>query len=803
MNSLLQDLRFALRGLKNSPLFAMTAILTLAIGIGANGAIFSVVNAILIKPLPYVEPDRLVVLKEVSYRGEWNISYPNFLDWRQRNTVFEQMAVYRPIGNSAIQLGSLTDMVNSAWSEPALFPLLGARFVIGRPFSIEEEKNDAPVVVVSKAVWTRDFGADRNIIGKAITIDGQPRTVVGVLDDFPLDPSDLWFPLGKVTHPVQLDRANHPGFKAVARLKATVTLLQARQEMIAIAKALEEQYPSSNFGWTVSVTPMNDSLVGGVRPTLIVLISAVGFVLLIACSNIANMLLARASTRVREMAIRCAVGATRRDVVRLYFAEGAMIAILGATAGSLLAWWIVDSLRPTAAQFLPQGKPIGIDHVVLLFSLAISVVACILFSTAPAWNQANLGPGESLSITRHSQTASRRDRRFLWGVIAAEVAFSAVLLVGAGLMVRTLHALDQVDLGFRTDHLLMAAVRPAYGTLKTSADQAAYDDALLSRLQNTPGIESVAISWPGAANTWGWSPPLDFREHPVEKGHEPIGLGATVSNDFFRTMGIAVVRGRTFNAQDRAGSPIVGVVNEAFVRRFFAFDRDPVGMHFRLAGDDKDFGQWATIVGIVRDTRSGPTADIQPRVYWSSSQFPQYGASILLRTTVPPDTLRTTVKQQILAVNSTNLISGMKTMDEVLYEVTARQRFTRLLLLAFSSVALLLAGIGIYGVLAYSVSRRTREIGIRMALGANVHSISSLVVSESAAPVLIGAVAGLSISVALAGFMKALLFHVQPLDPITMISVFLLLAVVSLLAAWLPVYRATCVDPADTLRAQE
>ncbi|HZU22417.1 MAG TPA: ABC transporter permease, partial [Terriglobales bacterium] len=704
MRPLLLDLRFAFRGLLKSPVFALTAILTLGLGIGANAAIFSVVNAVLVKPLPYVQPDRLVVLTEASYRGEWNISYPNFLDWRQRNTVFEQMAVYRPVGNSAVQAGSSTDMVNSAWSEATLFPLLGARFVAGRPFSTQEENSDAAVVVITRKLWLRDFGGDRNLIGKPVTVDGRSVTVVGVLDEFPLDASDVWFPLGKVTHPVQLDRASHPGFKAVARLKSNASLSEARQQMSNIAKALEQQYPASNYGWTVKVTPMNDYLVAGVTATLLVLLGAVGFVLLIVCSNIANMLLARASSRVREMAIRCAIGATRWDIVRLYLAEGILIALAGAAAGTLLAWWTVETLRVPAAQFLPAGKPIGVDGAVAGFALGLSVLACLVFSTAPAWNRANLGPGESLTATGRGHTDSRRNCRFLWAVIAAEVAFSAVLLVGAGLMIRSLRELNRVDLGYRPDHLLIASVRPGVGPLKTPADQAAYDHDLLSRLQNLPGVESAAISWPGPANSWGWSPPLDFKEHPVEKGHEPVGLAATVSNDFFRTMGIPLLRGRTFRAEDRIGTPLVGVVNEAFVRRFFPADPDVLGMHFRLAAEDATFGQWATIIGVVRDTRARATSQVLPQVYWSAAQCPQYGGSVLMRTRVAPQSLRESAGRAIMAMNPANLIANMSTMDDVLQSSTARQRFTRVLLVAFSALALLLAAIGIYGVLAYSVA---------------------------------------------------------------------------------------------------
>lgn len=797
-----RDLLFSARMLRKNIAFTLVAVLTLALGIGANSAIFSAVHRVLLQPLPFYQPERLVSFSEVVHGGQWNVSLPNFLDWRARNHVFEDMAIYRKWGSAMLRTTDGPVLLKEGDTEARLFPLLGARFLLGRPFTEAERQAGMPLAVLSYPAWNRYFGRDPHIVGKTLVVDNQPVTVVGVLADFPVaayGERDVWFPLETKFHPNVLDRSNHPGLSAIARLRPGVNLPQAQEEMSAIARSLAKEYPASNTDVGVRVQPLREDIVGNMRMILLVLFASVGFVLLISCANVAHMVLARAAVRRREAAVRAALGASRGRLIRLFLSEATLLALAGGAAGLAMATWMVAGLRVLAAQLLPTMSDITVDPSVFLFTLGVTLVAGLAFGLAPALALAGAEPAGALGQSGRSGMSSPAHRKLRKGLIAAEVAFSMILLCGAGLMLRSLERMLGQDLGFQADHALALSLRPPYQIPRSPEQSATYIRSLLDRLAATPGVRSSAATWPGPEN--GWTPSINFKEHPVAEGHEPTVQAAAITPDYFTTMGIPLHAGRAFTAEDRAGAPLVAIVNEEFARRFFP-NESPLGKHFASLGAVTIKG-WAEIVGVAGDTRGFDlSGKVYPEIYWPFDQFAQRDPGIVVRTAADPGEIASTVRQAIRSVDPDVLVYNIKTFDEIVAQPTQRQRFTRLLLTCFSALALLLAAIGVYGLLEYTVAQRRQEIGVRIALGATARSVQALVLRQTLLPVGMGIAAGLGGALLLTRFLRSLLFGVGVFDPPTFAAVTLVLAIAALLAAWAPARAAARVDPVVALRSE-
>ncbi|HEU5450434.1 MAG TPA: ABC transporter permease [Terriglobales bacterium] len=796
-----RDLLFSARMLRKNAGFTFVAVITLALGIGANSAIFSAVYRVLLQPLPFYQPERLVSFREIVHGDEWNISLPNFMDWRARNHVFEDMAIYRLFGSAMVRTSGGPVMMRTANAEPRLFPLLGAHFILGRPFTeAERQAGRLDLVVLSYRAWDRYFGRDPNIVGKQVVAEGEAGTVVGVLGEFPIGDQDLWLPLETSFNPNVNDRGNHPGLAAVARLRPGVSLEQAQREMSSIAQSLAREYPATNTDVGVRVWSLQERLVGNVRLILLVLFAAVGFVLLIACSNVANMLLARAAVRNREAAVRSALGAGRGRLVSLFLAEASLLAVLGGAAGLALATWMVAGLRAMAAQLLPTMSDITLQPAVFAFAAAVTLGSGLLFGLAPALSLARAEPAEALTHAGRSGMMSRAHQSLRKALIAAEVAFSVILLCGAGLMIRSFARMMTDDLGYRTDHAFTLSLRPDYTQKRSPERSERYARSVLERLQTFPGVISGAAAWPGPANGV-WLPNINFEEHPVPDGKEPMVTALAVTPQYFSTLGIPFQVGRGFTDQDRAGAPLVAVVNEEFAHRFFP-NENALGKHFKAMGV-VTIGGWAEIVGVVGNTRGfSLTGKVTPEIYWPFYQFAQWDPGLVIRVESEPAAAATAVRKQVEAVDPTYTVYGFKALDELVAQPAARQRFTRLLLTCLAGLALALAAIGIYGLLSYSVAQRRQEIGVRVALGASGRRVQALIVRQTFAPIAAGLVLGLAGAAALTRFLRGLLFGITPFDVPTFVSVAAMLVVVGLLAAWAPAHTAASVDPLEALRTE-
>ena len=808
MNSLLKDLRYGARNLLKHPGFTAIVIVTLALGIGASSAIFSVVNTVLLRPLPYAQADRLVTIQELSADGRMVQATPaNFLDWRAQNTVFEQLAAIltRPAN---LALADQAERVDLAMTSANFFSVLGVAPTHGRVFIDADEQAGHPaVVVVSHELWQGRFGGDPSLVGKTITLDGNSYTVIGIAPagfQYPAQ-TDVWVPPYRLAPAMneRMDPTQVRGFgmlATVALLKPNVSLAQAASEMETITARLRQQYPESNNRRFNRVVSLQNHLVGETGPMLLLLLGAVGFVLLIACANVANLLLASAATRQKEMAIRTALGASRIRVIRQLLTESMLLAFAGGAIGLLLALWGVVFLTKLLPQNFPRLGEINLDWRVLIFTLIASVLTGILFGLAPALQISRTDVQESLKESGRSAAGGRRQNRLRNLLIVGEVALSVVLLVGAGLLFRSFLQLQAVNTGFTSEQLLTLQLSPAGSNYRRDSDYISFFKQAMERISAIPGVVSV-----GAINTLplakGPTGGFQIEGRPqVTRDKWPGANYRSVSPDYFRTMNIPVTQGRAFTERDSETAPLVIVINQAIARRDFAGE-NPIGKRVSLGTNAQGETVWWEIVGVVSDVRNNELREeAMPEFYLSALQDIFANMFLAVRTSVEPAGIAAAVRRATADVDKSAAVSDVKTMDRIVSEAVTQPRFNLVLLGLFSGIALLLSAAGIYGVTAYSVTQRTHEFGIRLALGAQVGDVLRMIIKQGLLLISVGIAIGLLAAFALTRLLRTLLFGVSVTDPLTFVVISLLLTAVALLACYIPARRATKVDPLVALR---
>ncbi|HEU0175930.1 MAG TPA: ABC transporter permease [Blastocatellia bacterium] len=827
MQTLWQDLRYGARMLVKNPGFTLIAALTLSLGIGANTAIFSVVNSVLLRPLPYEEPDQLTLLTEYgAHFGEMSISYPNFTDWRAQNRVFEKIGVYNRENYTLTGSGE-PERLRVAQMSADVFAALRVKAALGRVYTNDEDKPGAsPVVVLSHGLWQRRFGADASVIGRSITLNDRGYTVIGVMPRGFLFPTrvEMWTPVGPLSdQETWKQRGNHPGLSALARLKPGVTLEQARADMKNITAALEKEYPGSNTGASATIIPLLENYVSDIRQSLYVLFGAVGFVLLIACANVASLTLARASSRQREMAVRAALGAGRWRIVRQLLTESGLLALAGGGLGLLLAQWGVTAILAISPEgAIPRVAEIGLDRSVLLFTAAVSILTGIVFGLAPAMQSSHADVQEALKETGRGATGRRRWLRS--GMVMAEIALTLVLLVGAGLMIRSFFRLQQVNPGFATENTLSFAISlPERNYPDTELDKRInFFNQVKEKIAALPGAQSVGLSSGLPLGSNGWQTSFTVAGRPDPPLSQTPSMEACVADvGYFETMRIPLLRGRWFDDRDnrahlrpedlKGKSPLQQflaglrsiVIDEEFARRYWP-NENPIGKQVRLGRSDDPLSTALTVVGVVGRVKMEGLRNNSDRVqgYFPFRQFPFSGMIFTVRTTLVPEQLIASVRRQAQDVDPNQPIYSVRTLEQIRAESIAPERLNLTLLGVFAAVALVLALVGIYGVISWSVTQQTREIGVRMALGAQAGAVLRLVVGRGMKLVGAGIGLGLLGALLLARLMTSLLFGVSAADPITFGFVTLLLAGVALLACLVPARRATKVDPMVVLRSE-
>ncbi len=807
MESLLQDLRFGARSLVKKPAFAAVAIITLALGIGANTAIFSVVNAVLLRPLQYKDSDRLVMVWENNRprsRDQNVISPANFLDWQDQNTVFDGMAGFFDRQYNFTGVDD-PEVIPAQSVSVNMFPLLGVAPLHGRGFAPEDGNPESePVVILSHGLWSRRFGADTSVIGNKIMLNGNNFTIIGVMPPgFKLfvkqgslsgKQAELWTPIRFTPE----SRVRSGRFMmAVARLKDGVTLEEAQAEMDAMASRFEQQYPDFNTGWGVNLVPLHTQLSGTMRTSLWVLLGAVGCVLLIACANVANLLLARAAARQKEMAIRAALGARRGRIIRQLLTESVILSALGGAAGFALAVWGVRALVSLIPDDLMAIREVSVDFQVLGFTLAVSMLTGLIFGLAPAIMSSRVDVNESLK--EGGRTSASGSNMLRGGLVVVEIAIALVLLVGSGLMIRSFARLQAIDPGFDSTNLLTVKVSLPGSKYREDHQRVNFFRQSLERIRALPGVSRAsAISFlPFAAGGAGTSFTIVGRPQPAA-GESPVTDVRVIDPDYFRTMSIHLLRGREFTPLEATEARHVVIVNEAMARMYFP-DEDPIGK--KLVINMMDDPVPSEIIGIVRDVKH-QGLDIAPRAmtYWPHPELAYGGMMLVVKAQSDPMNLVAGVQREIQSLDRDQPIADVRTMEGLLSDSVSKTRFSMLLLTIFAAVALILAAVGIFGVMSYSVSERTHEIGIRMALGARTTDVLRLVIGRGMLLAAAGVVAGIGGAFALTRFMKSLLHDVSETDPATFAGIAMVVAVVALVSCYIPARRATRVDPQVALR---
>ncbi len=804
MDTLLQDLRYAVRTLVERPGFTVVASLTIALGVGGTTAMFGVVDAVLLRPLPYPDPHRLVMLWTRTTGGpRAAASWPEFVDWREQSRSFADLAAWR--GQSVNLTGTAEpERVVGAFVSDRFFPLLGARPALGRTFTAEETDPSTarPVAVLGHGLWQRRFGSDPAILGRSLVLNGQSHTVVGVLGpafDGGDAPANGWFMGSDVFLPISYF-PNQRGLArgeteilVLGRLRPEVGLSEARADMTVVARRLEQAYPDTHAGRGVEIVPLHEQIVGDTKPALLVLLGAVGLVLLIACANVANLLLARASHRRRELAVRAALGAGRTRLFRQLLTESALLAFLGGALGVLVGNWGLALLVTVAPPGVLPGS-VATDARVMAFALALTAATGLCFGLVPAV-QASRPDLDGVLKEAGRGGSGAAGHRFRDALVVAEVTLSLVLLVGAGLLLRSALALQHADLGFRPDHLLTAEFRLPPAKYPEPRAIAAFLRQALERIRAVPGIESAALvrAVPFSGNGGSTTYEVEGQPEPA-KGREPVTQLNIVSPGYVRTMGIPWLRGRDFDEHDTADVPPVAVGNDTMARQLWP-GIDPIGRRLRL----RDAG-WVTIVGVAGDVRhSGPSEPPQPQVYTTHEQDARIFACVVARTAGDPMAMAAPMRAALWSVDKDQPVWKVRALEELVAGSRGTARAMSLLVGVFAAVAVVLAGVGLYGVMAYAVSQRTREIGIRMALGAASGRVMRLVVGRALALTTVAIVLGATFAAALARLLGTLLFGVGPADPLTFLAAAAALATVGALAAYLPARRAAGIDPMRAL----
>src|SRR5262245_29619181 len=817
----MNDLKFAYRQLLKNTSFTAVAVLTLALGIGANTAIFSVVDAVLLRPLAYPDSGQLVSLSE---RGpDWSggsISYPNFTDWRNQQSVFERFGVYSGNNSTLTGAGEPVQLAGALMSAD-VFAALRTQPEIGRVFSEEEDKpGAAPVAVISHALWQNRFGGDAGIVNKAINLSGKPYTILGVMPagfEFP-DKVDLWLPVGPLFADSSWQkRDNHPGLFGLARLKPGATLEKARADLNVIAVRLEQQYPDSNKTRGVQIDRLLDNKVGNVRRALWILLGAVSFVLVIACANVANLLLARAASREKEMALRAALGAGRWRITRQLLTESGLLALLGAVVGLLFANGALRVVAALAGESIPRAAEISLDLRVLLFSGLVAVLTGILFGLAPAWHASRVDLQGTLKEAGRGATSRRAGLR--QGLVIAEVALTFVLLVGAGLLLLSFHRLLQVNPGFAIDRVLTFRINRPQDKYQTDEQQILFYHALLEKLRALPGVRAASLASPNSIplHEGGWDMLFLIEGRPEPPPHlQPSLQLHLIGPDYFRVMGIPLLQGRDFTEQDNrehlrgtsssndwgAGFNSI-IIDEEFAKRYWP-NQNPLGQRVRIPFGEREKQPVVTVVGVVGRLKENRLSEQGGLVqaYFPIYQQPLQNLAVVVKTTSEPAAMLTTIRQQVSQLDPALPIFGIYTMKEMRDRTIAPDRLNLGLLGGFAALALVLAIVGLYGLFSFTITQRQREIGVRMALGSQRFDVLNLVVSQGMRLILAGVVIGLFGSFALTRVLASVLFKVEPTDPLTFVTVTFSLCIVALLACYIPARRATKVDPMEALRTE-
>ncbi|MET0626232.1 MAG: ABC transporter permease [Pyrinomonadaceae bacterium] len=800
MKTLVKDVRFGARTLWKRPGFTAVAVLTLALGVGANTAIFSVVNAVLLKPLPLREAERLVLVYETTPQTPRDyVSVPNLEDYRAGTRSFEGFATYVPQSVNLTGGGAEPERVVGAFVTSSFFPVVGAEPALGRALLPEDDaQGGGRVAVLGHTLWLGRFGADKGVVGKTLVLNGEPFEVVGVMPEgfgYPVAAPDVLLPAQKWPN-YKVDRAAHNCW-VVGRLKDGVTREAAQDELRAVARRLEEAYPEENRGRGVEVVGLHEQVVEGIRPALLILAGAVGFILLIACANIANLLLARGASRQREMALRAALGASRARLLRQLLTETLLLALAGGAVGLLLAWWGVDALLALNPSDLPAPQGVGLDARVLAFSLGLSAVAGFIFGVVPALQLSKADLGGALKEGGRAGEGSRR-ARLRAAFVVSEVALSLVLLVGAGLLLNSFYRLLNVSPGFDPRNLLTMEYRLPRNRYAKGDQQWKFHREVAGRVANVPGVESAAVvrGLPFSGNGGTVTYAVPDRPAPP-RGQEPRALENAIDTNYLRTVGLPLLRGRNFTEQDTPETAPVVLVNRMLAEQLWPGE-DPLGRQIQFL----EAKVTASVVGVVGDARQYDIAEPQrPQVYTPYAQNPHIFGTLVVRARgVEPLGLARSVKEAVWSVDPEQPVWKVRTLEHLLSQNVADRRFVLWLMACFAGLAVLLTALGIYGVVSYTVAQRTHEIGVRMALGAEGRDVLRMVLGRGMRLALAGVGAGLVAALVATRLMEGLLYGVSAADPLTYASVALLLSFVALVACYIPARRATRVDPLEALR---
>ncbi|HKS43294.1 MAG TPA: ABC transporter permease [Blastocatellia bacterium] len=801
METLLKDLRYGVRMLLKRPAFTAIAVVTLALGIGANTAIFSVVNAVLLKPLPYKNSEQLVRVWETFLPDGWgSVSAANLKDWREQNDVFTNIVAYQAASFN-LQGNDSPERVLGATVSSNFFDTLETQPVIGRGFLSEEEQpGNHRVVIISTQLWRRNFGADPQIINKTMPLNGESFTIVGVMPVdfyFPFRNVELWVPLA-FTPEQWANRGSH-AYLTIARLKPGVTFEQAKEQMNGIGASLASQY-SEDAGRGVRLIPLKEEMVQSSRTSLFVLLAAVGFVLLIACANVANLLLARASSRRKESAIRIALGAGRWRLIRQFLTESLILSVVGSAIGLLLAKLGIDLLLTLAATILPRTNEIGLDLPVLAFTLALSLVTGIGFGIAPALQISKTDVHETLKEGGGRAMSAAGHARLRSILVVTEVALALVMLIGAGLLIKSFAQLQQINSGLRPENVLTMRVSLPKAKYSTTQAASTFYHQVMEKVSSLPGVQAVGAINMLPLQRSGFNGDIQIEgQGPYQPGEAPLAEFRAVTPDYFRALGIPFIEGQTYNAQVTEKSPPVIIINQTLAKRAWP-NESAIGKRIRIWTPD-----WITVTGVVGDTKQSGLADaVRSEIYFSDAQAPDtdltQAMSLVVRGSSDPASLTSSIRREVQAVDPTQPIYSIESMESVIAASVSDRRLNMILLGIFAAVALVLAAVGIYGVLSYSVSQRSHEIGIRMAVGAQPKDILKLVVGQAMMMALIGVAIGLVAAFALTRLMASLLYGVSATDPLIFALISVALTSVALAASLVPARRAIKVDPMIALR---